>query len=1564
MASQGMRLRLVIRRHAVPEVKLVWPCNASEDLTIAKLLAQVNDVVHLESGEWGLEDYVVELADDKGGSFECLHFQSVAKIFKDDDQVFIRSLLTEDLKRRRLSGRHQISTDGKHLIDGLAFGRPWLRVPRDRPVLDLPPRKRARIEYDPNEDDDENDEDEDDGEYEDDQVYELVEDQPKLLLEGPQEYDEDEPSSIAIRAVFDDADADAENEDEDEDDEFVPGVDVQSDPAITEPVTNDTAQDPDEDSDDEIEINTADIDEELQFLNADNALIGDINDESENDEPENDEPENETADILAAFNLDLSSLDIITALRQAFPLTPVTTIETEFLRCGKDLRRTYYKLTKSNEPMLSFDITMDRAVTGFPQSPKPLYELEKSIFKGLSSQDSGSTGFRGFSSPARPLIEEVESVDDPVAQPLSTESEVATSATLNLSRSTEEDLASEEDETSSSDSSSDSDAPENAIDSDDESSHSADGEGGNADASASSRPGGSFFDKYLDDVSSSEESSSSDSDSSDDGGCREANGASSHHISNLLRSVPSFETSDSSNSDSDDDSDDDDEAGRDVGGASSSDDSSDDSSADDSSSSDDESDSAPEPEEITSKSIPNVKNPQPQLVKEVLVAKEPLVAKRPQTISQKTEPPIAPGCGLSKTQKRNARRREAKRISALDSSQSHSPMIQEATTEDPEFLARKKALLSVVNGETFETTEKLKPVKQPSTTETKRNRDDKISSTSEDASIEETPVSATAQNGTPHTGTDSSQRKHKVDMGAGRRLLFGALGLKTPKSKEDEEKLRNNLMNEIKPLKTSSQDAALETDSVKNDSVEVEEDSELWRKNISYRAVECCYQGMVLSEPPFPFMQRWDPQQQYGLMKKRKRASQEFTQETYDDSYYGEDSQWYENEAEVENGNAKKKKKKSKKRKSKVSHEDEDTFDSPFAASEEVLDANIILNYDDTPAKGRPGSSQFTDIDDLPSLPADLTTLPTLQVEEVKPGMVITWTQLLMSKATNWAPKLASVTGIVISTVSEDNKVSVMLAKRDRENDKVYDQYSGKRVYDRFEAPDSDGEDEDDDGKREVAWVDMTEPRLVQEARPLSSLDETSQKVSMSDFMIEVNKVSESRDRDESKAEELDTQDVRAGMEAELKEMTAKQGESDNSTSIPSAQNPPRLEITATDTDPQTNTSAENTNDRANSPSRQLEETVRAAVAQEETPSAQIMEETSVDQGEGEHGYKDDHGEEDAEPDSMDVDGVELGVADIEGSEPDAIIPDSMASLDIPARKENKDSRLTPTVDYPMLMVPSSVSSIRSGRQPTSNYGLGESLDDDEVIPDTTPRAHETTPTPQGPILSNILGSSSPLPSLEEIYHTAATSRQTQSPLKSTQNSVLQSLRPRGSRGNAEYEEAMRKLDEGDEESDHSYDKNRSIRSLFPNATQPDASLDLPKLPSPRPETPKKFFQLKRETRGSPFVVPEGSQIIEVMSSSPGSAHFTEDYAQDSIDETYQDSSLPKGSGWVKKQKNDVTRRETRSRGKSLPAAPTTSESNTSTRRTGLSRKSMPGPIPNTSAVSGFKGRRKTSLKF
>lgn len=89
-----MRLRLAVRRNGVPEVKLMWNVETDSDFTISRLIAAVNEVVPLESADWGLEDYAVEYRDGSDG-FECLHFQVVRDILKEDDQVlYVASLTT------------------------------------------------------------------------------------------------------------------------------------------------------------------------------------------------------------------------------------------------------------------------------------------------------------------------------------------------------------------------------------------------------------------------------------------------------------------------------------------------------------------------------------------------------------------------------------------------------------------------------------------------------------------------------------------------------------------------------------------------------------------------------------------------------------------------------------------------------------------------------------------------------------------------------------------------------------------------------------------------------------------------------------------------------------------------------------------------------------------------------------------------------------------------------------------------------------------------------------------------------------------------------------------------------------------------------------------------------------------------------------------------------------------------------------------------------------------------------------------------------------------------------
>ncbi|KAF0640900.1 hypothetical protein FPSE5266_08289 [Fusarium pseudograminearum] len=1508
MSYQTIRLRLVIRRHSVPEVKLVWPCIANDDLTVSKLLALVNEVVPLESPDWGLEDYVVELADGKGDSFELLHFQPVGKVLKEDDQVLIRSLSTDDLRRRRLSGRHQISLDGKHLIDGLAFGRPWLRAPRDRPALDLPPRKRARITHE-EEFEEEQDSSADDEDYSSTNENEdsSIDEEPseQLLLEdSPPANDQDEPGSVRLRARFIDTDQLGEEDDEELDvgTDFQPTKDGQAEPESDDDGDSGTS-DEDEDEPD------VDLVDELKLLQQDNALIEQVSGKEQQISPKSNRQEAQTPSSAPKF--DLAVVDKITALRVAFPFTSLSTMHDILQQNDNDLKKTFQVLGTTNSPTITFDEVLEIALLGVvfntsQSSPKQPAEQhnsgEEEEDEELETPTLRLPGQSEATGSKRPLIQEVDNEESSSSAP----SEVMGGTAKRLISVVDED-----DDTSSSSDSSDSDSDSES----DEDSYNG-------------------LDKDSD--------SDSDSSDSEDEPMGEADGPTEH-------STRGASSSDISDSDSDSDSDSSSDLSKTAGGAKislaqDSDDSSDSSSDSDSSSSD--SDSESEPEELSSKKQSQAKQSRTPAVPETKTESQ-----APKSAPERTEDSKPPGAGLTRTKKRNARRRDLKRLKAmqaLEDTQSQ-PSTNQAPSEDAEFLARKRALLSVVSDESENVPSP--PKETPATGPTPMI----VEVETEEASAPTTQDAAPTE--------ESAQRRHKVDMGAGRRMLFGALGLKNPKSKADEDKLRNSLMKDVKPLKNPRVHVEEpKADEAESTADQKDEDPEAWRKRISYRAVECCQENITLSEPPFPFVQRWDPQQQYTSVRKRKRASQEFN----DDSYYGEE---WNGDQEWQDDTQTKKKKKSKKRKGKGGqqggydggYDEMEMTEDSYAETGVDGDEDVVLNYDDIPttsSKPRLQDTQFTEMDDLPSLPSDLTTLPSLQLSEIKPGMVITWKQLLMSKATKWQPEMVSTTGLILS-ISDDKCLNVLLAKRDRDEDeKEYDYHTGQRVYGKFEVPDFDEDDdneEEDSGRRDIAWEEMSDTRLVQPAPAVDSSETLAKGTELPTEPTKPvqdgtanTKVSARTHPDETMAEELDTQKVRAEIEADLKDREAT--DKPSGTDIPSGQQPPRLEFSGENSPISSfiRPPMETPSDVTNSPTRQLRETMESVAREDNVLSCDSEERSNVEERRANAADEMD-GVNDAKDLDEPMPTVEAGW--------DTIVPDSMPSPELPALP-TKD-------DIPMdnrLAVPSSVGSIRSGRQPPSINGL-EDLPE-ERVEDSIVGNDKRATSPQNSIVS--VRSSSPFPSLEELFQTA---RQTQSPMKFSQPSAPQHLKTE--KHDAEYEEAMRKLDEGEDETDRSHLHNKSLRSLLSHAPQENSPLQRSiKIEASQTEaveaeqfTPPPSEKVKQESQA---MVEEGGQVIE-LSSSPPSVQYTEHYAQDSEDETYHESPLPQGEGWVQKNYSEM---KTRSRGKSLPAttAATTEINKTTTTtqsRTARGRTCLP-PVRDVtaSAYSQIRGRRKLTRKF
>ncbi|PHH91261.1 hypothetical protein CDD83_1178 [Cordyceps sp. RAO-2017] len=300
----------------------------------------------------------------------------------------------------------------------------------------------------------------------------------------------------------------------------------------------------------------------------------------------------------------------------------------------------------------------------------------------------------------------------------------------------------------------------------------------------------------------------------------------------------------------------------------------------------------------------------------------------------------------------------------------------------------------------------------------------------------------------------SGGRRLRIELGASRRLLFGSLGLKPPKNKADEEKIKQQLMKDVRPVKNARLTESGESVSGKGADTS-EAGLEDWRPYVTYRAVECCRDGVVLSEPPFPFKQRWDPQQRGRKKGKRGRASQDFSlNEHYDEDddsglYMDEDPGW---------ARGTKGRKSETPRRAQRSEAWEHEGQSKMATEEAA-------------------------VDDLPCVPGDVGSLPEAQADGLTEGMVITWKQMTMSKATRWQPQMVQRTGRVLAG-SDAANVHVVLATRDREDRrKMYDQKTGERVYDKFEVPDSEGDGEDDgedDGKRTVSWAELLDPRVLQ----------------------------------------------------------------------------------------------------------------------------------------------------------------------------------------------------------------------------------------------------------------------------------------------------------------------------------------------------------------------------------------------------------------------------------------------------------------------------------------------------
>lgn len=320
----------------------------------------------------------------------------------------------------------------------------------------------------------------------------------------------------------------------------------------------------------------------------------------------------------------------------------------------------------------------------------------------------------------------------------------------------------------------------------------------------------------------------------------------------------------------------------------------------------------------------------------------------------------------------------------------------------------------------------------------------------------------------------SSKRRAKLDLESSRRLVFGSLGLRTPKTKEDESNLREKLKSDVGSTKDVQSSGEYVADSIG--------EVQSWKEKVILEAVECCHEGVELSTPSFPFIQRWDPQQHIGYgrgggrgktrSKKRKRKSKQYyedweEQDAMDDESQHQAPYYLEDEQDSETRSVK----------PRLDSQSQQALDDEI--DEDAVNEQLMRESKAISASA-PTEPKATE--DLPILPKDISSCSDLHQESCTPGTVIAFKQLDMSAETNWQPKISEYKTAIIDQRMDEGALRITLAKRDQpEKEELYDDVTGERVYGKFEMPGyEDTEGDDGNGIVELSFADLIQPKLIQ----------------------------------------------------------------------------------------------------------------------------------------------------------------------------------------------------------------------------------------------------------------------------------------------------------------------------------------------------------------------------------------------------------------------------------------------------------------------------------------------------
>ncbi|KAL9006870.1 MAG: hypothetical protein Q9188_000401 [Gyalolechia gomerana] len=993
-----MRLHLIIQRNALPPVHILWITGAlgplysaaGKELTISQLLEQVNDIIPLESGEWGLEDYIVEV-----GGFECLHFLEAGQVLKEGDEVCIRPLSTSDIRYRKISGRNQISTDGKHLIDGVAFGRPFLRR-APRPLIRIPPRKRPRLTYD-----DEDDEGDDGDEA-----------QHQIVVHP--DFEDDEAS-----VTDSDYSGNEGNVSEDEEDVSDELNDIQNDV--------------------ESENSKATTDDGASGhrqrkatglgLRASGFLV------DTNGTPYPAESSDRLGDVLEDRERIKDTSSSVPTKRRRLNPSPKNS------QRGRPKIAGEARSLGANSKNVRFDeVELATPATGRLGSSEDSKNHEAftpgddTASMADDSDDADDSDKENATSKSRRVIAVNESADDSDSNSSNDSNTEASKTSSSRSADSSSDSSESEDEQH------DSHPPKKEGD--------------------------------LESTSSSGVSSSSDRTSS-------VEAEHSKQTSKTRSQAASLPASDALLSGTKEESREDSRGSR-----------------------------APVPPGSGRKTTQK-RNQRRRDRKRFLRLKSAGTLPDDATMADlrtldaegrthiQGEAPEEGLSGQSEVAGFEARRQallraissegvdqennlERKETSPEGNAENTYPKSGVADKLDDKRAAVEKSGSSASEKTLIDTGMTCQTTLETATELPGRQMDRPKAQTSStslgSAGSHPAMIDRIDQSGS-EIQPAAQRPRTALDRDSSRRLVFGALGLRTPKTKEDEAKLREKLAKDAEVARKPKKQVD-DPEDVDTSALPPEEDDS-WKDKIELSAVECCYDGVELSTPPFPFVQRWDPQQRKGYfasnsasrnMKKRKRNSRQ-CEPSFMPLADGRAAKRHQGSSDSVNVHFE------DENDAKAGLQQDDTLhtsdDNLQAVNDQLLRETTGTYEDEVEESGT--------LTDLPQLPEDLSTCLKLERETCIAGAIIAFKQLHMSSDTNWQPRISEYRIALIESLLGEGMLSLRTASRDRPGGKKqYDSETGERLYSKFEMPGYHEEgSEGDDGLLELAFADLIDPKLV-----------------------------------------------------------------------------------------------------------------------------------------------------------------------------------------------------------------------------------------------------------------------------------------------------------------------------------------------------------------------------------------------------------------------------------------------------------------------------------------------------